>query len=118
MEHNFNKHNLVVGQTVVLDGKYNVILLRLSKPNGMFSSVYSMDSSPKYFWAVMTKRLEPVQELPKEKSDLEFVYDGFKKRLNWIKSFDGLSDFEKGRIEELNNTIVVIEQLLLKISVK
>jgi len=114
MEHNFNKYNLVAGQTVVLDGRYKVILLSLTKPNGMFSSVYSLDGNPSDAWDTMTNRLTPVQEKSKEKTDLELVYDKLKKRLEWFQVFDGLSDFEKGRIDELNNTLKTIQEVLLK----
>jgi hypothetical protein len=58
-----NKHNLKVGDTVLLDAKYRngskVKIIALS-PNGMFSHICPIEMTESDGWDVMTNRLTPI----------------------------------------------------------
>lgn len=57
----FNKLNLTVGETVVLDKGFRnssaVVVVALSKPFGMFSTVRAVHDPLQEGWDVMTNRL-------------------------------------------------------------
>ena len=60
---NHNKHNLMVGQIVWLDKKYNnksEVGIFAFTPNEMYATVYAKNETGD-MWQVMTNRLSPIE---------------------------------------------------------
>ena len=62
MEMNHNKHNLMVGQVVILDANYQnkaEVGIHAFTPNEMYATVYAKNEIGGDMWQVMTNRLTP-----------------------------------------------------------
>lgn len=54
---NWNKHDLKIGDEVILDNRHTIKIIGFTKPSSMFATVISIDGGES--WEVMTNRLKP-----------------------------------------------------------
>lgn len=100
---NHNPHNFQIGETVILDEKYNNscdVIIKALTPNQLYANVYQAEEHDHQSFTVMTNRLTP-------KSKIGIKLDG-----EWIAEFKEItSSLSEGIDGIVNMTKVLLQSL-------